>query len=563
LQKLQSAAHEEFVDTYITNDLIETTYLFCYKRLSDRESAMDLAQDIICEALKVMRSGTEIRSFCGWYWRMARNKYADYIRYRADPALPIEYALGIAAEKENTLDSLVSDEEITELNQVLSRLAQVHRDIVIRYYLRQESVAQIAAELHIPQGTVKGRLFDARKNVKERLIRMKERTSKPERTGFVPLQLDCYFGGYAGDAISALQKTFAAQTAIACRREKKSVNEIADEIKAAPVYIEDTIKEMISAGILTEVSGGKYLTAFSIFSPYTIDETIRFEKECCAVHHIPEKLFDILMSVQKKITSLDFYGNDFNYHYLLWYLSVLACQQLAENARTQYELKSAGKHEAGVQRDFHISAQYFTPGKKEEPLTLLGDSIGWSFPHDQKYTPEYGRTEYQTAVDIEPFPNTKNSGGEYFVSGRGGWVGNNYVALLIGLSEQPDKQLNDHEMETVAYFIRQGLVSKTDGILHVNLPVIRYGVYEKMKAVLSEALAPLAHEYVDLVGARVEELLLPDVRKDLLGEFYSWDIRNFFDPVHEVVPYGMNTNNVFEIPADYNTSTAGLCILRA
>ena len=67
------------MNEFITNELIEATYLFCVKRISDTEAAKDLSQDILYEALRVVASGKEFVSFYSWYWKMARNKYADYI----------------------------------------------------------------------------------------------------------------------------------------------------------------------------------------------------------------------------------------------------------------------------------------------------------------------------------------------------------------------------------------------------------------------------------------------------------------------------------------------------
>lgn len=58
----------------INSRLIENTYLFCFKRVSDSESAKDLAQDILCAALTAVQKGKDIKDFHGWYWRMARNK---------------------------------------------------------------------------------------------------------------------------------------------------------------------------------------------------------------------------------------------------------------------------------------------------------------------------------------------------------------------------------------------------------------------------------------------------------------------------------------------------------
>lgn len=49
----------------ITEELMEQTYQFCYKRLSNPDDARDLAQDILCEALQAIASGRDIIHFQG------------------------------------------------------------------------------------------------------------------------------------------------------------------------------------------------------------------------------------------------------------------------------------------------------------------------------------------------------------------------------------------------------------------------------------------------------------------------------------------------------------------
>lgn len=140
------------MNEYIQDELIENTYLFCAKRISDSESAKDLAQDILYEALRVTASGKTFVSFHSWYWRMARNKYADYAAHKQNSALPIEMAGGVAAQNCEPLERLIDAEELSLLNYSLSRLTSMYREMMIRFYLKEQSIAQIARDLDIPEG---------------------------------------------------------------------------------------------------------------------------------------------------------------------------------------------------------------------------------------------------------------------------------------------------------------------------------------------------------------------------------------------------------------------------
>lgn len=70
------------MENYITNELIESTYLFCAKRISDSEAAKDLSQDILLTAIQNINAGKSFVSFNSWYWKMAHNKYADLVEAR-------------------------------------------------------------------------------------------------------------------------------------------------------------------------------------------------------------------------------------------------------------------------------------------------------------------------------------------------------------------------------------------------------------------------------------------------------------------------------------------------
>ena len=63
------------VENLITDDLMEKTFLFCWKKISDKEEAQDLAQEIIVDALLILRSGKKIENFYGLFWQIAHNTY--------------------------------------------------------------------------------------------------------------------------------------------------------------------------------------------------------------------------------------------------------------------------------------------------------------------------------------------------------------------------------------------------------------------------------------------------------------------------------------------------------
>ena len=207
---------------YINNQLIENTYLFCVKRIADSEAAKDLAQDILLEALGAIARGKEFFDFYSWYWRMARNKYADYMAHKINPMLPIEVVGGVVENSPQPIDKIINDEEITYLNYSLSRLASYQREMIIRFYLKEQSIKQISDELQIPIGTVKRRLFDAKKNVKERFDHMKNMGI----SSYAPAEVNWFWGYHCREASEVLNhQKIAQQVCVICGKKLKNIGE--------------------------------------------------------------------------------------------------------------------------------------------------------------------------------------------------------------------------------------------------------------------------------------------------------------------------------------------------
>lgn len=341
---------------YIDNQLIENTYLFCAKRMSDSEAAKDLAQDILLEALRVIASGKEFFDFYSWYWRMARNKYANYIAHKKNPMLPIEAAGGIVENSPQPIDKIISDEQIAYLNYSLSRLASYQREMIVRFYLKEQSIKQISDELQIPIGTVKRRLFDAKKNVKERFEHMKNIGI----SSYAPAEVDWFWGDNCREASEVLNSNnkIVQQVCVLCGEKSKSINEIADEMGVAPIYLESILEQMISTKLLVSNVKKQYLTNFCVFPKQayinaTAVSCIEFRNNGYC-----EKISKILYELKEKILQLNFYGNDFDYDYLMWILYVIAGDQMGILANEKYLEKYKGKYEDEAEREYRITMKY-------------------------------------------------------------------------------------------------------------------------------------------------------------------------------------------------------------
>jgi len=135
-------------------------YAFCVRFTGDPQRAEDVVQEVFLRAWRSL-SGTDLRTrpVRPWLLHVARNLLTD--AHRAEGARPVlvddEQALqAVAAE-----DQLDRALEAWQVSEGLARLTAEHREVLVQAYYLGRSVAETAAALGIPTGTVKSRTYYA------------------------------------------------------------------------------------------------------------------------------------------------------------------------------------------------------------------------------------------------------------------------------------------------------------------------------------------------------------------------------------------------------------------
>lgn len=534
----------------ITPELIENTYLFCAKRLSDAEAAKDLAQDILYEAIRADSEGKEFVSFYSWYWRMARNKYADLIAHRKNPALPIDTLIGVPGDSQQPVEKLIEEEELSYLRFSLSRLASAYREILVRFYLKEQSVNIIAKELGIPTGTVKSRLFDARQRLRKEYGSM-----NIGQTAYAPAEVNWFWGGSMSKAEEVMNGTaICRQAMVICRMEEKTLNEIADEMGVAPIYLGEILEKMVDVKLLISPSKGKYLANCCVFPWQEYAETEYYANSAFYDNGFPERITDVLYSLKEEITALDFYGNDFDYNYLMWLFYVTASYEFSKIGIERYIKRRGGGVPERDNRNYWLTMM-FLPADKQLDTSRFTEwrAVSWSNLTNCYKTAKYGTVSFTNDFDISPFQSSAETTGA-----RGNSMDGSNISLIIDLSKEPGKTLTVYEEEQAANLLKYGLLKKKDNGLVPQLPIFPAKIHDKITHIIKEALRPIAEEYADLVGGEVEKRLSPYVRKDMLGNFIYHDIGVFFQVTCGLFYYGWD--KVLKQPEDYSASAAGLYI---
>jgi RNA polymerase sigma-70 factor (ECF subfamily) len=137
-----------------------------YGVLRQREDAEDVAQEAFAKAYRSFHQLRDRDRFRSWLvrmtWRMALDSRRSSRRRvaREEQVEPIALDAGDPAE---------ASERSQRLWEAIDALSDKLRIVIVLAGIEEHDIREIAALLDLPEGTVKSRLFAARRQLKERL----------------------------------------------------------------------------------------------------------------------------------------------------------------------------------------------------------------------------------------------------------------------------------------------------------------------------------------------------------------------------------------------------------
>lgn len=139
-------------------------------RLTRRESlAEDLLNEVFIEAWRQAGKFEGRSQVSTWLLGIARYKTLNAMRQRQDEALN-EDALAQIEDPADSAETMVEQaDRASKLRRCLCQLSPAHREIIDLVYYHEKSVAEAGEIVGVPPGTVKTRMFHARKRLAELL----------------------------------------------------------------------------------------------------------------------------------------------------------------------------------------------------------------------------------------------------------------------------------------------------------------------------------------------------------------------------------------------------------
>jgi RNA polymerase sigma-70 factor, ECF subfamily len=151
----------------------ERRLFYFIRRLGHEEAdAWDVLQQTWLRVLRGLSSLREPRNLAPWLYRIARNTAFSHGQSRSFQRERLEELAGQAETEEDPGPRHLENAEL--IHQGLLQLVLAHREVLTLYFLESMTVEQIAQVLEVPAGTVKSRLFHARRALRDVLTKEDE-----------------------------------------------------------------------------------------------------------------------------------------------------------------------------------------------------------------------------------------------------------------------------------------------------------------------------------------------------------------------------------------------------
>lgn len=181
----------------LVNDQKKTVYNLALRMLGNEEDALDISQDAFLKAFTNLSGFRGDCKFSSWLYKLTTNLCLDFIRKRnRHKVVPLVFEDEDGEpEYPEIPDETWSPELVAEQNQLrdsvrkgLSQLPAQQREILVLREIGGLRYDEISRQLNIEEGTVKSRIFRARKKLCDILqqdgnISHRLPSKKPERGG--------------------------------------------------------------------------------------------------------------------------------------------------------------------------------------------------------------------------------------------------------------------------------------------------------------------------------------------------------------------------------------------
>lgn len=288
-------------------------YAFSYQKAGNIWDAEELSQEIALVLCTDHVLDRDIENMDAYIYRICKYTWSNFVRKNVRHWRSMENEkLESAVSESDPEKEIIHQDQFRQLRQEIAYLSELRRKAMVAYYFDNKKGDEIARELSIPASTVRWHLKQAREIIKERM-------EMTENTLFQPVRLLVgHYGNARAPIYEDLRHDVLTQNICwACRDRAHTMEEIAQTLGVAAVYLEYKIQQLIDMDYMRRIGSNKYRTAFYIWDDEFQLATERFRYDRALELGLP--FYNLIKKHLSEIREIEGIPNE-NDNFLLWAL---------------------------------------------------------------------------------------------------------------------------------------------------------------------------------------------------------------------------------------------------
>lgn len=142
-------------------------YFFLLKMLKDDKLAEDISQEVFLDVISGINNLKNVDAFSSWIRKIALNKVNTIIKNKKNFSICSLNSICDLSSDYYLLEEIILKEECLSIVSEINKLPDSKGRAIVLYYFKELSLKEIALIENIPIGTVKSRLYSAKKLLKK------------------------------------------------------------------------------------------------------------------------------------------------------------------------------------------------------------------------------------------------------------------------------------------------------------------------------------------------------------------------------------------------------------
>jgi RNA polymerase sigma-70 factor (ECF subfamily) len=179
IERISHGDREALIDLFEQNRFALLSYIRAMT--PDHGLAEEILQDTLYAVWTCAGKFEGASSGRTWIFGIARRRARDQLRKRALPLIGLQALETLPSRDPEPDDQVFANEGSNRLASLIGELSPAHREALILTFVQEFSYRETADVLGVPIGTVKSRLFGAKRELRE-LLERSGRPTRPENT---------------------------------------------------------------------------------------------------------------------------------------------------------------------------------------------------------------------------------------------------------------------------------------------------------------------------------------------------------------------------------------------